>query len=296
MVRKKSVSYTVFNVRLHPHSPEIYVSLFNRLFSLRRQIQIRGETYGLLTQIKKISDDPIDGICGELTKFTKIESGQWFNIHTLRAAEENETQQIQIPEELRPNFSSFNFVFYPRSHYLVIECKDSFGQISPNYLESYFRKLLDDRDIFDEFNYVELTLAPRSDVLDSVIYMKQLNTLEITLRRPNPDDFDDLEDEILERLNRQNVEEEVIVLKSQKGMSITADSRTIALSHIAQLNGEVKGTGYNESGVRVEKSTKKHPFTESYSYNPDEITATDFLLSIAGAVIDKVRVMARARP
>ncbi|HGH8119009.1 TPA: DUF4747 family protein, partial [Vibrio cholerae] len=250
MNRKRTVSYTAFNIRTHPHSHKHYVNLFNQLFHLKKQVNLRGDTYGILTEIKPVDDDAINGITGEIAKFTRIEVGKWFNVEELRAAEDDETKRIQIPDELRPNFTSFNFVFYPKTHYLVIECKDKFGQISPNMLETYFRKLFDSKEIVEQFNKVELTLVPKIDQLASVLSLKQISSLEIILRRPNTDGLEDLEDEVLERLNNQNVEEEVIILKAQKGLSIQADRRTLALGHIAQLNGEVKAIGYDQHGKR----------------------------------------------
>ena len=294
MTRKRTVSYTAFNIRTHPHSSQTYVDLFNRLFDLKRQVNLRGDTYCILTEIEALNEDPLKGISGEIVKFTKIEVGKWFNIEKLRAAEEDETKKITIPEDLRPNFTSFNFVFYPKNHYLVIECKDKFGQISPKMLEIYLRNLFDSEEIVEEFNTIELTLIPRTDQLESVLSLKQINSLEMVLRRPNTDGLEDLEDEVLERLNQQNVEEEIIILKAQRGLSVEADDRTVALGHIAQLNGEVKTIGHDENGKRVEKSTKQHPFVESGAYVPGEITAKDFLVVMANAIVKKVRRMARA--
>ncbi|MBO2635273.1 DUF4747 family protein [Shewanella algae] len=293
MTRKRTVSYTAFNIRTHPHSPQTYVGLFDRLFDLKRQINLRGDTYCILTEIAPLQDNPLNGISGEIAKFTKIEVGKWFNIEKLRAAEEDETKKIKIPEDLRPNFTSFNFVFYPKDHYLVIEHKDKFGQISPKMLEIYFRKLFDTEAIVEEFNTIELTLVPRTDQLESVLSLKQISTLEIVLRRPNTDGLENLEEEVLKRLNQQNVEEEIIILKAQKGSSVEADDRTIALGHIAQLNGEVKTIGHDENGKRAEKSTRQHPFVETGAYVPGEITAKDFLAVMATTIVKKIKRMAR---
>lgn len=293
MNRKRTVSYTAFNIRTHPHSHKHYVNLFNQLFHLKKQVNLRGDTYGILTEIKPVDDDAINGITGEIAKFTRIEVGKWFNVEELRAAEDDETKRIQIPDELRPNFTSFNFVFYPKTHYLVIECKDKFGQISPNMLETYFRKLFDSKEIVEQFNKVELTLVPKIDQLASVLSLKQISSLEIILRRPNTDGLEDLEDEVLERLNNQNVEEEVIILKAQKGLSIQADRRTLALGHIAQLNGEVKAIGYDQHGKRTEKSTRQHPFIESFSFDSNNISPKNYLLQIADDIVKKIKLMAK---
>jgi Domain of unknown function (DUF4747) len=295
MITKRTISYTAFNIRIHPHSPEKYVDLFEKLFDLRRQINLRGDTYAIMTQIEPLNGDFLNGIVGEIAKFTRIEVGKWFNIKKLRAAEEDETKKIQIPDELRPNFTSFNFIFYPKNHYLVIEYKDKFGQISPKSIEIYLRTLLDLHEIVQEFNTVELTLIPREDQLDSVLSLKQINSLEMIIRRPNTDGLEDLEDEVLERLNQQNAEEEITILKAQKGKSIKANKRTIALGHVAQLNGEVKASGYDESGKRTEKSTKKHPFTDSGTYLSGEMTAKDFLIVMADSIIGKIKSMAKVR-
>ena len=71
MTRKRTVSYTAFNIRTHPHSQQTYVDLFDRLFDLKRQVHLRGDTYGILTQIEPLGEDPLKGISGEIAKFTK---------------------------------------------------------------------------------------------------------------------------------------------------------------------------------------------------------------------------------
>jgi Domain of unknown function (DUF4747) len=174
---------------------------------------------------------------------------------------------------------------------LVIECQDKFGSISPKTIEKYFRAIFDSEEIIKMFNKVELTLIPRSDQLESIFRLETLNQLELIIRRPNTDGLDDLDAEVYERLNRQNVEEERITLKAQSGFSISADKKTKALAHVAQLNGEVKGSGNDAEGKRVEKSTKKHPLIEVGRYITGETTAKDFLVVMANKVISKIKSM-----
>lgn len=295
MARLNSVSYTALNIRTHPHSTEIYVQLMNRIFDLKTPINLRGESYAILTEIKPINEDPLDGIEGELTKYTKIDVDRWFNIATLRPAEEDETRRIQIPDELRPNFSSFRFVFYPRNHYLVIEHKDKFGSIAPKTIEKFFRGVFNIDSIIAEFNEIELTLIPDTDQLDAIFSINTITELELVIRRPNTDGLDDLEDEILERLNNQNIVEERIIYKSQKNQSITPDDKTINLSHVAQLNGEVKAIGKDAEGKRIEKSTHEHPFSQTERYSPNENTQISFLHIVAERIVNRIRAAARVR-
>ena len=150
-------------------------------------------------------------------------------------------------------------------------------------------------EIIKEFNKVEVTLVPSTDQLESVLSLTQINTLEIVIRRPNTDGLEDLEDEVLDRLNNQNAEEEVITLKAQKGLSIDADNETKGLSHVAQLNGVVKTTGFDGNGKRAVRSTQQHPFVESGQYVSGEISARDFLITMADGIIGKIRRMARSQ-
>src|SRR5690554_5825666 len=133
-----------------------------------------------------------------------------------------------------------------------------------------------------------------NDTSTNEIYTLSLHDALPIFRRPNTDGLENLEDEVLERLNQQNVEEEIIILKAQKGLSVEADERTVALGRIAQLNGEVKTIGHDKNGKRAEKSTRQHPFVEAGSYVPGEITAKDFLAVMANTIVNKVKCMARA--
>ncbi|GJL73517.1 MAG: hypothetical protein NMNS01_27160 [Nitrosomonas sp.] len=290
MTVKRSISYTAFNIRTHPHSTENYISLINRVFELKYQVNLRGDTYAIMTQIANITDNPEDGVFGEIGKYTKIkDSSKWLNLDKLRAAEEHETKKINIPHELRPNFINFNFVFYPKNHFLIIECKDTTGSISPKTLEIYFRTVFSLDEINNEFKTIEFTLVPQTDFIDSIFEIKTLKTLELTIRRPNTDGLDDLEDEVFERLNKQNIGQEFIQLRAQKGSSIEPDRKTRSLANVALLNGEVKATGNDAEGKRVIKSTKQHPLIEIGHYTPGNTTARDFLLVMADRIISKIK-------
>ena len=292
---KRSVSYAALNIRLHPHSPEMYVDLMHKAFGLKRQVQLRGDSYGILRQIEPISDDPLQGLEGEIAKYTKIEAGSWFNLNELRAADEVEKKQIHIPPEMMPNFTFFNFVFFPGNHYLIIECKDTFGQLSPRSIEKFFSTLFNASELVDEFNKVEITLIPKTDQLDTVLSLAQINTLELVIRRPNADDLDGLEEEVLERLNRQHVAEETIKLKAQPGLSVVADEETRQLGQVAMMNGIVTARGRDNNGKSVEMSTQQHPLIETGQYEVGEYVSFDFLKVMADRIIAKIRAANRAR-
>ncbi|MEZ9665624.1 DUF4747 family protein [Vibrio cyclitrophicus] len=288
----RSVTYTAFNLRTHPHTPKTYVELLNDLFMLRKQVHLRGDTYGILSSLKLLDEaKPLKGMRGEISKFTRIEDGNWLNIQTLQAADEEDTQQIVIPEELKPNHSSFNFVFYPLSHYLVIECKDTFGSISPNYLHTYFRTALDSDEIEDKYNKVELTLIPEKNQLKNVLSINNMSLLEIVLRRPNTDGLDELDEDILDRLNNQNIAEETITYKAQKGLSIEADEKTLALSRVAQLNGLVRAKGTDKNGKSVSLSTVSHPMKVTDRYSTKSTDKISFLLQMGENVVNKIKQM-----
>jgi len=293
--RKRSITYTVFNIRTHPHKPQGYVDLFYKAFDLKKQINLAGEKYCIITQIAQLGKDPLNGLSGEIARYTKIETNKWFNLSELRAAVDDETKEIKIPEELRPNFKNFSFVFYPKNHYLVIECKDRHGKMSPQVIEKYFNGLFSTDEIVNEFGTIEITLVPQTDQLDTLFAVKQITNLELVLRRPNTDGLEDLDDEVLTRLNQQNAEEEMIILKAQRGCSIVADDRTKALSHVAQLNGEVKVKGNDANGKHVELSTRQHAFTYIGQYFSGENTAKLLLEEVSKKIIKKVKKMGKPR-
>lgn len=94
MSRKRTVYYAMLNIRLHPHTTAKYAELFEESFDLKQQINLRGDTYAMLTQVSPIKEDLIDGIYGEVAKFTQIEISKWFNIKKLKAAEEKEKRKL----------------------------------------------------------------------------------------------------------------------------------------------------------------------------------------------------------
>jgi len=289
-MRHKSVTYTAFNVTLHPHSPQKYIDLFDACFDLRRSINLRGDSYGLMTSLNPIDrDDEAKGLIGEIGRYTRIHSERWLNTLTLKPAEKNERKSIHIPEELKPNYLSYGFVFYPMGHKLIVECKDSHGAISPKTLYRYFRSLFDTPDINDRFGRIELTAIPDADQLDKIFKIERLRILTLTINRPNPDDFDDLEEDVLERLNNQNVREQIITFKAQQGATIVPDAFTKGMSKVAEHNGKVEGEGSDREGKKVSLSTDSHPLQVTGTFPANTITQMDFLVSMAQKIRSKLR-------
>lgn len=56
MARKRSVTYTALNIRIHPHpSPTIYVDLFNYLNNNRRPVPLNNNIYLAINDLKPLN-------------------------------------------------------------------------------------------------------------------------------------------------------------------------------------------------------------------------------------------------
>ena len=103
MARKLKVSVGGLNIRIHPHSEELYNELMQNLYSLKRVVRIRGDRFGMITNLARQGDS--GGILrGVIRTFTKINpNGPWFDEMSLEDADDNTMRKISILPNVHPN-------------------------------------------------------------------------------------------------------------------------------------------------------------------------------------------------
>lgn len=117
MAIKRTISVAGINIRVHRrHSSNEYISLLRDAQNLDRPIRVFGDQYLFLWFVRPIkTGKPMEGLEGQIAKFTDIDlDSQWFNIAKHKPADRDEIKSVNIPKELRPNFSSYRFVFFLR--------------------------------------------------------------------------------------------------------------------------------------------------------------------------------------
>jgi hypothetical protein len=254
-----TITLGALNIAADPHPPGIY----RRLFEAAADIQVRlwGSDWAKITApIDRESDPP--SFYGRVLVWTEIDrEGKWLNQVEDREATPVEKRNIQIPEDLDPNFRSFNFVFLEQRHRLVVEFQNELGEhFGAQRAEKLFSKLFVKEEPDEDDPVVEVTVVPSAEALERIFAMPKLRKLEINVVRPNPDGLDEQEERVLQKLLDQGAKEQTVILKKRAGIQkLTPDEETRTLAEIAANNGSVSGEGKDEDGKSVFESTKDHP-------------------------------------
>ena len=217
MARQKTIEISGLNIVTQPHTPESYLKLFELLSSARMPIQVRGDEYLMLLNVRAImGDEKLNGIEGEVLKFTNIDNaGDWYDI--LKGTKLKDSEVPKIPANAQPNGVMFHYVFHPKKHifYFISKSRDSIKNkvesLSPNYMKTLFETGFAHINKSKKLNFdsIEITVLPSNDALNSIIKIPVLKKLEIVVKAPNPDDISTAAAAMLARMNMSYAEETV---------------------------------------------------------------------------------------
>lgn len=272
MARELKLSVGALNVRLHPHSPELYDQYLQALYSLKQPVKLRGERYGMITLLDRREID--DGIIhGMVRTFTKIDfSGQWFDEQSLDAAAPDLLEQIIIPKHAHPNSAAFRFAFNVKKHTLTFEHYSSGKYLVAKAAFMLFRTLSDMNDIISRFGAVSISIMQDKSTLDRIFKLTRLKRITFILDRPNPDIWsDDLEDQLDAHLGAVHAQRLAVTYTAPSGGSLTETPSLRRLGDSALNNGEVEASGY-DGRAHVAISTIDNPRFDQASYDPDAET------------------------
>jgi hypothetical protein len=275
-----------------PHSPERYVELFKNAYKSRRVVKIRGQFAGILGTFNTQEEDGFH--YGEVFKFFDLKvSGKWLNMLEQAPAEEQDLADINVPEHLKPGLEAFPFLFHAPSHRLFFISRETDEHLGPVDAGRYFRELLNQPFLAEKYGQINITVIPDEDTLGRILSLPDLRKLQIVITPPNPDDWEDLEQDIKDRLKEQHASTMITVLVAEKGESLAPNDHTKKLSEVAQSNGYVEARGATAEGNVSTFSTKKHPMLSQSPYDPNVETVRTALRNTAQTYLARIR---RARP
>ncbi|MEW8380506.1 MAG: DUF4747 family protein [Candidatus Thiodiazotropha taylori] len=273
MPREQRLSLSAINLRIHPHNTKKYVQLIKLAAKSKKILPIRGTSHGLLNGAYAIkSGKPEEGIEGEISKFTQIDlKSPWLDTNTSKEANEQDVGKIRIPENLKPNYHRFNYIFYPKKHMFVFQTYSSGNRtLSPGFVLKFLQSLFSTELIKSKFGVVDLTIVPETNTLAKIWKIPQIDKLILTIKRPNPDDFHDEELEFLDEMNMQRISEIKQEHRAIDGQTISPNLRTKILAEIAAKNGSVFAKGKDALGKSIKESTEKHPREDTYYFDPND--------------------------
>jgi hypothetical protein len=138
--------------------------------------------------------------------------------------------------------------------------------LGPTTAEKFLSEIFSFPEIVKNWE-VEVSVEPDRDGVDSILQMHELHNLHIEIFRPNADDHDQEERELLERMEEQGAKKLVIDLASGRTGELTPNKETKTLARIGASNGKVIGSGRDEHDAPKVLSTKDIPWVEPVFYD-----------------------------
>lgn len=268
------------NIVLHPHSSEKYIKLLSTIFKNKLDAKVRGDDALMIGSFHSAEQESTQAYTGNIYKYLKLDEAEdWFNTLNMDAATKEDVSGIVIPAHLKPHFKKFPYVFFPKKHRLYFITKKTDYNLSPLLVKRFFDAIATRPELAD-FGELTVTVQPEKGVTEEFFKIGQISLIELEIHKPNPDDHDELEEEIMERLKELNAAKEKRQYIAAGREGLKPDERLKALAALAAENGEVYVKGKTD-GQTVELSTKDRPLKAPASYNPDMQTESDALLEKA---------------
>lgn len=270
MARELKMVVGALNVRLHPHSPELYDEFLKALYDLKQPVKLRGDRHGMITLLNRRDLD--QGIIrGIIRTFTKIDfAGQWFDEVALEAAAPELLQQINIPKHAHPNSAAFRFSFNVINHTLAFEHYSAGKYLVAKAAHKLFQTLADTNAIISRFGSVSISLIQDKSTLDRIFNLSRIKRLTFVLDRPNPDIWsDDLEGQLDAHLGAVHAQRLEVTYTAPSGGSLTETPSLRRLGNSALNNGEVDASGY-EGKSHVAISTLNNPRFDQTTYDSED--------------------------
>lgn len=262
MAKPRTIEIRQVNISMHsPHSSQGYVDLFQKAYRLRRTVT-RGRAEGYLLGALYDAKNAVEKneLQGEIFRFTNIDQdAPWFNTETGKPAEESDTQRIAIPDNLHPNLERILFVFRPREHRFWFVSKDRKATLGPSVAAGFLQQLFNEVSLKHSLPPVEVTVVPDEAAVDEVLSIHRMTRVLFEFKRPNPDDADAVEQQIMRRMQDRRVNRLREEMTSKDPDGIMADDEMKAQAKAAAHNGHVEASGYDATGVSASESTKAKP-------------------------------------
>lgn len=284
MARRAKLEVSSINVRISADFARDYSGLFTRAVQIRAAAKVASDKYVAIT-----SYEPSTGF-GVISRYSEIDvDGDWFDVDNFGVANPDTLEDVNIPTQLRPNLSTFEFFVEPDMHVMVFESYSASKGLTPPMLQKALRSIFERADLASEFGRIEVDTIKNPDQIKDILNLENLRELKITIRRPNPDDLpDDLAAEIEDVLRREKAEELERTIRSKNDSGLEPSEHTRKLALVAADNGKVEAKA-RKDGVMGQHSSHAYPLKIADTYNSEETSSTWVFKGLCHRMLDKVR-------
>lgn len=291
MKKLKRIPLGIINISVSPHDNKghSYVRLLKLAYEQNLVIGVRGDEYAYLASCVQLNEaNPLDGLTGEIRKFTALDE-DWENLHLRKAATAEDLKELRIPEHLKPNRETFRYFFFPDSHRFVFQLTGAKRSISHNAVKRLLETIFANSKVKDRFPLVNVVIEPDADSVEKIFSIPHLHRLTVEVLRPNPGEGFTAREarEVEDLLMEQKAASLVMTLKHAPGQSLEPNKEVQKLTRVAKSYGRAVAEGRNEKNRPVKIDTDDHPITVDFDY--DKKSKTSFIDQMLAAARDAVK-------
>lgn len=261
MAMQKTIEYTVLDIKIHGEKVDhnLYFDLFNYFKKEKKELLINSHGLKLIYMEPLDRDNPKNGFIGNVLKWDRNVS-KVLNDELGRELSDAELAEYTFPDQLKPNPKLFKFIFDTRKQKILCEISEKDDNtISPNVLLDFFRNLVDNDKIRNQFGTVEIKLINKPIRLETILQTKKLTRLEIFIDHSNN------ESGTLAKSTQ------IFEAKRKKDSFLSLNEQNIIDIKMAIEHGFVNCSIKNKDD-RVEyfSTSLEHPFTKKVTYNTNQ--------------------------
>ncbi len=258
MATEAFIEACAVNIDAAEHPPGIYIELFRR--AATKMVRARGNDFAKITRPKKIQDGFYGG---RLLIWTDIDiQGRWLDINSEDDLGPDIRKEINIPDQAKANYRSFDYVFNVARHRMYVETKNILRQtVGVTTIHRVMQMLLSREVLGEELPEVTVTIYPEEKALDRVLTLPGLRSLVIRVLRPNADTSSEAaRQRVLKRLEDAKAQRlEETWTKSADAPHLIPTPEIQETASVAAEVGIVSGYGRNADGQKNEASTQSYP-------------------------------------
>jgi hypothetical protein len=243
-----------------PHPTGIYEQALRRVS--HALVQARGSDYAKITTPRRYPRLPhLYG--GRILLWTDINlRGRWLDLTNEDELPESVKSTIRIPENAKPNYRAFDYVFDDIKHNIWFESRSETGEsLGAMTARRIFTRLLSIDVLGPEFPQIEVTIIPEEGAVERILDLPRLQTLFIRVVRPNPDaSSPEARRRVLATLDTAHAQRmEVKLTKAGDAARLTAPEDIRELAQVAADIGFVRGEEKQLDGRKNVLSTEALP-------------------------------------
>lgn len=174
------------NINADPHPAGIYDRVLTRAASF--VVQARGSDYAKITKPARHSTRHTI-LFGRILVWTDLDlKGRWLDLNNDDELSAALKSKIQIPDNAKPNFRTFDYVFDETKHQLWFEGRNVLRQtLGPSTAKRIFQTLTMPDLLGPTYPAVQVSVIPEEGALERILSMPGLQTLVIRVNLPNAD-------------------------------------------------------------------------------------------------------------